>query len=95
MLSETELKAVDLIFRIACRSFRIPFEWDGGKLGVKNYPRVSALYNGITWICILSTTFIRLVQIPATAAPKDINAYIVHGFFLLHFLATVVYRLNI
>jgi hypothetical protein len=95
MLSETELKTIALIYRVTCKSFRIPFHWDDGKLNLKAYGRVSSLYNVISWIFILSTAFIRVYQIPATAAKREINVFIVHGFFLLHSLATVVFRKNI
>jgi hypothetical protein len=95
MLSETEFKTIDQVYRVMCKSLVLPFCWKNGKLGLKPRRKISVLYNHVIWLLILVTAYVRLAQIPATAAKNDVNDFLLHGFCILHSLTTMTLRGNV
>ena len=93
MLSESELKSLDSIFQISCKSFTIPLVWNKGRLSLK--PNQHRLSNSIVWLLIVSTIIYKIIKLPSLAEGNDIIGSTSQLYSFIGVLSNSIFRLNI
>ena len=89
MLTKIEMKVLDLIYSIVCKSFTVPFQWNNGSISLKQYLNV---WNYILWLLLMSSLVLKLYMMFQT---KHINELILSTIFVLSISGTIVFQLSI
>jgi len=94
MLTQFELYITSQIFRLCCTSFTIPFAWSEKDQILTTKIR-SRLLNYLVWGLLLSSSIVRIIQLPGVIKDGDANQAILHGIFTLKGAWHFINKLNI
>ena len=95
MLTELEMKTLDGVYSLCCKSFTFPFTWENGKMSVKSIQH--SFWNSLVQLLVLSTSILKVTQLFAPVGDNkyDINGLILHGILSICSGAAVIYEFNI
>ena len=90
MLTEVEMKVVDLFYRFSCKSVTIPFCWERGNISLKQNQNI--LCNSGIWLLLISCFALKTCML---YQKKDINDFILNGIFFLAIVANIIIQLTV
>ena len=90
MLTQLEMKVLDLVYRFSCKSFTIPFCWENGRISIKKNRNI--LTNYIIWLLLLPFLVLKTLML---FQQNDINELIIYGIFVLGILANITNQLTV
>ena len=90
MLTQFELKVLDLVYHFNCKIITIPFCWNGDRMALKSKSRV--LYVITIRMLVLLGLVLRTSIIIQT---NDINGLILGGLMVLSCASDVIFQINI
>ena len=89
MLTQVELKTLNLAYRFSCKSFTLPFCWKNGSISLKKNRNI--LHNCIIWLLLLPFLALKTCML---FQQNDINDLIIYGIFVLGILANISNQLT-
>ena len=90
MLTQLEMKVLDLVYRFSCKSFTIPFCWENGRISIKKNRNI--LTNYIIWLLLLPFLVLKTLML---FQQNDVNELIINGILVLGILANITNQLTV
>ena len=90
MLTQVEMKVLDLVYSFSSKSPTIPFCWENGTISLKSNQKV--VYGYIVWLLLLSSLALKTSMLFLN---KDINSFILSGIIFLACVSNVIFQLTI
>ena len=90
MLTEIEMKVINLIYSLSCKSFTIPFSWSNGSISLKQNQNI--VYNFITWVLLILSLALKVFMV---FQKNNINEVILNGLFLIVIVGNIIFQLTI
>ena len=90
MLTQVEMKALNLVYSFCCQSSTITFCWESGSLSLKENQNI--LYKYGIWFLLLPCLVLKTCML---FQKVDINEFILNGLFFITIVGNVVFQLTI
>ena len=90
MLTQVELKVLNLAFKFTCNSITIPFCWKNGSISLKQNRNI--LHNYLIWFLLLPGSVLKTCIL---FQKNDINELIINGISVLGILANITNQLTV
>ena len=90
MLTQVELKVLELAYKFSCKSVTIPFCWENGSISLKKNRNI--LQNYFIWFLLLPGSVLKTCIL---FQKNDINELIINGIFVLGILANITNQLTV